>query len=56
MKVADHLLLPHIKWTVTKLKKKKKLKKVSGRQLILLGQIKNFAFIKLQNYRFIKLT
>ena len=53
MKVADHLLLPHIKWTVTKLKKKK-IKKVSGRQLILLGQIKNFAFIKLQNYRFIK--
>ena len=54
MKVADHLLLPHIKWTVTKLKKKKKLKKVSSRQLILLGQIKNFTFIKLLNYRFIK--
>ena len=53
MKVADHLLLPHIKWTVTKLKKKK-LKKVSSRQLILLGQIKNFTFIKLLNYRFIK--
>ena len=30
MKVADHLLLPHIKWTVTKLKKKKKIKKSIG--------------------------
>ena len=27
MKVADHLLLPQIKWTVKKKKKKKKLKK-----------------------------